>query len=87
MQVAKGVSLMVVALTALSTYKTSNELTWSQPVTCGLTLPDKVDMRSCIVRINSRIFRLVLYSLPVDASVSLIQIAPALRQGYVSSMR
>ena len=29
MQVAKGVPLMVVALMAFSTYKTSNELTWS----------------------------------------------------------
>ena len=79
MQVAKGVSLMLVALMAFSTYKSSNELTWSQPMTCGLTLPGKVDMRRCIFRINGGIFRLVLYSLAVDASVSLIQIATALR--------
>ena len=64
---------MVVALMAFSTYKTSNELTWSQPVTCGLTLPGSVDMRRCIVRINGGVSRLVLYSLAVDASVSLIQ--------------
>ena len=87
MQVAKGVWWMVVALMAFSTYKTSNELTWSQPVTCGLTLPGNVDMRRCIVRINGGVSRLVLYSLAVDASVSLIQIATALRQGCVTSMR
>ena len=87
MQVAKGVSLMLVALMALSTYKTSNELTLSQPVTCGLTLPGKVDMRRCIVRINGGISRAVLYILDIDASVSLIQIATALRYGCVSSMR
>ena len=78
---------MVVALMAFSTYKTSNELTWSQSVTCVLTLPGKVDMRRCIVPINGGISRLVLDSLALDASVSLIQIATALRQGYVSSMR
>ena len=78
---------MLVALMAFSTYKTSNELTWSQPVTCGLTLPGNVDMRRCIVRINGGVSRLVLYSLAVDASVSLIQIATALRHGCVTSMR
>ena len=52
MQDAKGLSLMAVALMALCTYKTSNEVTCSQPVTCGLTLPGKVDMRRCIVRMK-----------------------------------
>lgn len=75
---------MAVALMALSTYKTSNEQAWSPPVTCGLTLPGKVDMRRCIVR---GITRLVLYIFAVDASVSLIKIATALRQGCVTSMR
>ena len=50
---------MAVALMPLSTYKTSNEVTWSQPVTCGLTLPGKVDMRKCIVRIDGGVSRSV----------------------------
>ena len=70
MQDAKGLSLMAVALMALSTDKTSNEVTWSKPVTCGLTLPGKVDMRRCIVRKNGGVSRSV-YTLDVDASVSL----------------
>ena len=52
---------MAVALMALPTYKTSNEVTWSQPVTSGLTLPGKVDMRRCIVRIKGRVSRSGLY--------------------------
>ena len=77
---------MAVALMALCTYRTSNEVTCSQPVTSGLTLPGEVDMRRCIVRISSGVSRSV-YTLHVDASVSLIKIAMALRQRFVSSMR
>ena len=69
MQDAKGVSSMPVALMALSTYKTSNEVTWSKPVTCGLTLPGQVDMRRCTVRIKGGVSRSV-YTLDSDASVS-----------------
>ena len=52
---------MAVALMAVCTYKTSNEVTSSQLVTSGLTLPGKVDMRRCIVRIMQRSFQVGLY--------------------------